>query len=207
MIIGVLGLIGSGKGTVSDILVSKGFVKESFAAPVKDAVSAIFGWPRAMLEGDTSESREFREKKDECWSKALGYEVTPRIALQLMGTEAGRDVFGDNLWVQSLLNRASQNENTVIADVRFPNEIEAIRKAGGHLVLVKRGPDPEWYDIAKTDNQRWSYESSQMKEMFPNVHLSEWAWVGNKNIEYIILNNSTLEDLREETEKMLHCFS
>ena len=61
MIIGLLGFAGSGKGTVADILVSKGFKKESFADPVKDAVAAIFGWERSLLEGDTDESRIFRE--------------------------------------------------------------------------------------------------------------------------------------------------
>lgn len=209
MIVGICGLISSGKGTVSDILVSKGFVKESFAAPVKDAVSSIFGWERSLLEGDTKESREFREKKDEFWSDALGYEVTPRLALQLMGTEAGRDVFGKDVWVQSLLKRASQNENTVIADVRFPNEIEAIRKAGGHLVLVKRGPDPDWYHIAKAANDETFLHSPEAHdEMLKlGIHLSEWAWVGNKNIEYLILNDYSLEELAEETEKMLHCFA
>ena len=54
MIIGLLGFAGSGKGTVADILVSKGFKKESFADPVKDAVAAIFGWERSLLEGDNS---------------------------------------------------------------------------------------------------------------------------------------------------------
>jgi hypothetical protein len=209
MIIGVLGLIGSGKGTVSDILVSKGFVKESFAAPVKDAVSAIFGWDRAMLEGDTTESREFREKKDEFWSDSLGYDITPRLALQLMGTESGREVFGEDLWVQSLLRRASQNENTVIADVRFPNEIEAIRKAGGHLVCVQRGQLPDWYFTARAANDPNFLHApeahDEMKKL--GIHLSEWAWIGHKDIEYCIINDFSLEDLKEETEKMLHCFS
>lgn len=209
MIIGVLGLIGSGKGTVSDILVSKGFVKESFAAPVKDAVSAIFGWDRAMLEGDTTESREFREKKDEFWSEALGRNITPRLALQLMGTEAGREVFGEDVWVQSLLRRASKNENTVIADVRFPNEIEAIRKAGGHLVCVQRGNWPEWFAIAVAANDPLFLHAPEAhKEMEKiGIHISEWAWAGHKDIEYLIRNDKTLEDLAEEVEKMLHCFA
>lgn len=207
MIIGVLGLIGSGKGTVSDILVSEGFVKESFAAPVKDAVAAIFGWDRALLEGDTIESREFREETDLFWTEALGRNITPRLALQLMGTEAGREVFGEDVWVQSLMYRASSNKNTVIADVRFPNEIEAIRKAGGHLVLVKRGEDPVWYATARDDNSSHKMGKYKMAVQYPDVHISEWAWVGHKDIEYIIRNDSTLEDLRKEVEKMLHCFA
>ena len=51
MIIGLVGFIGSGKGTIADLLVERhGFFKESFANSVKDACSLIFGWDRAMLE-------------------------------------------------------------------------------------------------------------------------------------------------------------
>lgn len=203
MIIGVLGFAGSGKGTVADILVGKGFKKESFADPVKDAVAAIFGWERSMLEGDTPESREFREKQDDFWSDKLGYSVTPRYMLQLMGTEAGRDTFHPDIWIHSLMNRASKNKNTVIADVRFPNEIDAIKEAGGFLVRVKRGPEPEWYECAYHDNGSHRMAAPLMKIRYPNVHVSEWAWIGNSNIEYLIPNEGTLDDLHEETEKFL----
>jgi hypothetical protein len=106
MIVGLVGFIGAGKGTVADILTRKyGFQKESFANAVKDAVAPIFGWERKMLEGDTQESRVWRESKDYWWSEALGMDFSPRLALQLMGTEAGRNVFGTNLWVLSMIKR------------------------------------------------------------------------------------------------------
>ena len=45
MLIGVVGLIGSGKGTVSDRLVEQhGYQKDSFAKSLKDAVAAMFNW-------------------------------------------------------------------------------------------------------------------------------------------------------------------
>ena len=64
MIIGVCGLIGGGKGTVGDILVEQyDFKKLSFADKLKDAVAEMFDWDRALLEGITDESRNWREKR------------------------------------------------------------------------------------------------------------------------------------------------
>jgi hypothetical protein len=202
MIIGLVGFIGSGKGTVADILVNDyGFKKESFANPLKDAVSAIFGWDRALLEGDTAESRAFREKVDEFWSSRLGKTVTPRWALQQMGTEAGRNVFGEAVWVTALEKRIQSVDNVVIADVRYPNEIEAITSIGGHVLRVKRGVDPVWYETAFqacTQNK-----STLMEHHYPGVHSSEWAWIGYDYSLQQIMNNGTLDDLKSEVKDML----
>ncbi len=203
MIIGLLGFAGSGKGTAADILVSKGFVKESFADPVKDAVAAIFGWERTLLEGDTKESRDFREKRDEFWSDKFGYEVTPRYMLQLMGTEAGRDTFNKDLWIHSLEQRANRNKFTVVADVRFPNECDFIRRVNGFIVRVVRGPEPEWFDHALHDN---AYRSNEkMGNYYPNIHYSEWAWIGQKT-DYVLTNNGTFDMLEADIKHMLKTF-
>lgn len=202
MIIGLVGFIGSGKGTVADILVNDyGFKKESFATPLKDAVSAIFGWERALLEGDTEESRRFREKVDEFWSSRLGKTVTPRWALQQMGTEAGRNVFGEAVWVSALERRIQSVENVVVADVRFPNEIEAIKSLGGHIIRVRRGQDPAWYDTAFaacTQNK-----PALMEHHYPGVHPSEWEWIGYDYSLQQIQNNGTLDELKSEVKDML----
>lgn len=190
-VIGLVGFIGSGKNAVGEILTQKyGFFTDSFAAPLKDAVATIFGWSRDLLEGDTEESRQFRETKDEFWSQNLDCHFTPRLALQLMGTEAGRNVFGENLWSASAERRIIQREqNTVITDVRFPNEIATIRKLGGLVVWVKRGANPDWYDAAL------AYNNSLLKVNKPDAHYSEWAWIGQR-IDAIIDNNGTFDDLQ-----------
>ena len=60
MIIGVTGFIGSGKDTIANYLVAKhGFVRDSFAGTLKDAVAQVFGWDRELLEGLTPEAREW----------------------------------------------------------------------------------------------------------------------------------------------------
>jgi hypothetical protein len=204
LIVGLVGFIGAGKGAVADLLVDRhDFFKESFANSVKDAVSVIFGWDRALLEGDTPESRAWREQDDKFWSEKLGKSFSPRLALQLMGTEAGRDVFHPDLWVHTVLRRCENApwNNYVIADVRFPNEIKAIREAGGIVIRVKRGDEPEWYNVALKVNKKNNYYG--MAEQYPNVHFSEWAWIGS-DIDAEIANNSTLEDLIEKVDSLVN---
>jgi hypothetical protein len=195
MLIGVVGFIGSGKGSVGDILIEKGFHKDSFAKPLKDAVSIIFGWPRELIEGDTGLSRAWREEPDPFWSSNFGRNFTPREALQLMGTEAGRNVFHEDIWVISLLNR-SKDKNVVVTDVRFQNEIDYIQRSGGKIIRVVRGEDPVWYrtlcGISKL-SEREEFMKTQ------NIHKSEWDWVGT-TFDAIIFNDGSLSDLYDKVD-------
>lgn len=202
MLIGVVGFIGSGKGTVGDILEQKGYIKDSFAKPLKDAVSCMFGWPRDLLEGDTEVSRKWREEPDVYWSEKFDREFTPREALQLMGTEAGRDVFHKDIWVISLLNRA-KGRDVVVTDVRFKNEIDYIQENGGYVVRIIRGPEPEWYNTAlEVNTLDPSFFNEKHYALQDEVHRSEWDWIGS-HFDYTIRNEGTLQDLGFAVEKML----
>ena len=202
MIVGVVGFISSGKGTVGSILESKyAFKAESFAKPLKDACASIFGWDRELLEGGTKESREWREKEDVYWSSVLkkpGF--SPRLALQLMGTEAGRQVFGTDLWTASCINRCKGGDY-VVTDTRFRNEIATIKDVGGIVVRVKRGEEPAWYNDALWQP---SYELlvEMMTKHHPEVHQSEWAWVGS-TFDYVIENDGTPADLERKVHEIL----
>ena len=209
MLIGLVGFSGSGKGTVADILVNDhDFSKISFADSVKEATSSIFGWSRELLEGDTDRSREFREKIDDFWSARFGYEFTPRLALQLMGTEAGRNVFHKDIWVHTVEKRMKYKQewefetDFVIPDVRFPNEIDFIRKSGGFVVRVVRGKEPNWYDDAVKAN------ASGTTDLMCNhcIHYSEWAWIGTQ-LDYLISNNGTLSMLEADVLHMKKLFT
>ena len=196
MIIGLVGFAGSGKDTVADYLVTaKGFKSDAFAKPLKDAACAIFGWDREMIEGFTQESRVWREKPDSYWSDILGYDFTPRMSIQKLGTEAGQYVFGCKLWVGSLLKRIKGIDNVVITDARFGHEIKAIQDIGGILIRVKRGVEPEWYDILQDLRSRNASEELVDHLMaYYNIHKSEWDWVGY-TIDYEITNDGTFTDL------------
>lgn len=199
---GICGFIGSGKSTVGDMLVNNyGFTSISFADSLKDAVSDIFGWERPLLEGDTKESREFRELIDPWWTEKLGYEVTPRKMLQKMGTEAGRNVFGDNIWVESTFQRMydGRNDKFVITDCRFRNEIKSIQELpNGKVFAVFRKETPEWYECALRTRSGIANKHDRMESLYPDIHVSEWDWVASHLKGGIIENYGDLKDLEKE---------
>ncbi len=196
MIIGVCGLIGSGKDTIADYLVNiHEFRRDSFAATLKDACAAVFGWDRDMLEGRTRSSREWREQRDEWWSQRLGIDITPRYILQQWGTEVCRNHFHDDIWIASLENKLRHaKDDVVISDCRFPNEIRGIRENGGMVVRVKRGPDPEWFSTLEIIRPNSTIHACENYMGQWNVHASEWSWVGTK-FDAVIDNNGTLDEL------------
>ena len=203
MIIGICGFIGSGKDTVADFLVNfHEFRRESFASTLKDSVAAVFGWDRTLLEGRTAEAREWREQVDPWWAERLDMPtLTPRWVLQYWGTEVCRRSFHDDIWIASLENKLrNSKDNIVISDCRFPNEIEAIKKANGVIVWVQRGALPEWYDDAVSANQGNNIGINAMK--LRKIHASEWAWLGSE-FDHVIDNNGTIDDLFKQAQSLV----
>ena len=205
--IGILGNIGSGKNTVAQYLATKGCIPTSFAGPIKDLCTSVFGWDRELLEGETDESREFREGIDLYWSKKLNISnFTPRLALQLIGTDVMRDHFNQDIWLNSLEYRVkklhNQNECVVISDVRFKNELDLIKRVGGTTILVQRDEKPEWYDIALAANNGDAVAKHIMSRDFKDVHSSEYDWIGS-DIDFTVNNNGTLEELYANLDVVL----
>jgi hypothetical protein len=116
--------------------------------------------------------------------------LTPRHVLQVWGTEVARRGFHDDIWIASLENKLRKTtDDVVISDCRFPNEIAAIRRAGGKVIRVYRGPEPAWYEIALTANQQpYPNESSAILQDL-GIHASERAWIGTQ-FDAVIDNNA-----------------
>ena len=207
MIIGICGFIGSGKDTVADYLVNfHEFRRESFASTLKDAVSAVFGWDRTLLEGRTKEAREWREQVDPWWAERLGMPtLTPRWVLQYWGTEVCRKGFHDDIWIASLENKLrNSKDNVVISDCRFPNEIASIKNAGGKIIWVQRGIMPHWYDIALQANR--GVESAKRFLEKEGIHASETSWIGT-NFDAVVDNNGLISQLYMNMEDLVKTFS
>jgi len=180
-IIAICGFQGAGKDTLANILVEKyGYTKLSFAGILKDIVAIIFNWDRKLLEGDTIESRKWREQIDEWWSNRLCIKnLTPRYILQTIGTDVFRNHFHPDIWIASIEKKLSNYNKIVITDCRFPNEIDIIKKYGGKLIHIYRDKLPEWFIN---------------KNIVDGLHSSEYSWI-KCSIDYTIENNGTIDDL------------
>jgi len=210
------GWIGSGKDTVADLLETQyGWHRVSFAGALKDAVSVIFDWSRELLEGRTLHSREWREKVDPWWADRLGIpHLTPRWALQHIGTDVMRNHFHDQIWIAAVdrqLTKLDPAVPVIISDCRFANEIQLVRNHGGQLVQVIRDRQlPEWYMCAVRENFADAAQLKDLQEncltmqhLYPQIHASEYKWVGH-TLDCEIDNTGTMQSLKQNVHQFAH---
>lgn len=169
MLIGLAGAAGAGKGSVANVLVTgAGFVEIAFADPIYEAVAAITG-----ISVEKLKDRRIKEAVIPWLGKS------PRELLQLLGTEFGRNMIRDSIWVDRAMRTVDWHDSigahTVITDVRFDNEAEAIRGRGGVIwQVVRETPSCLAEDAAR--------------------HASE-AGIRPDLVDLVVSNNGTLEDL------------
>ena len=188
---------------------------KKFADKLKDITCMLIGCTREQLE-----NREFKEKelgeewdifkesvigswatKEEAYTHALIPEnvykekLTPRKLLQLLGTDAGRDIIHPNIWVNSLMSgykrtsflldngvkaRGVKYPNWIVTDMRFPNELAAIKAKGGITIRIER---------------------PGMESHCGGQHPSETA-LDSAEFDIVINNDGTLEDLIEKVKNL-----
>ena len=145
-IVGISGFAGSGKDSLGAFLVARGFKKIAFADKVKQlAVALCPSLGERIAAGETLDDLKRSDPSVRRWLQDVGL--------------TARDVMGDDVWIRSALEGLSPDEQYVITDVRFSNEVEAIREKGGILVRMERpgvGPannHPSETELA--DYQEW----------------------------------------------------
>jgi hypothetical protein len=133
--IGLSGYARSGKDTVAGFLIEQGWTRFAFADKLKLAVKKLnpildceLGMPFTL---DQALTRHGAEKTKELYKEY-------RRLLQVMGTEVGREMFGDNFWVEQALREVQENDLAVFTDCRFPNEAQAIKDRGGEVWRINR---------------------------------------------------------------------
>lgn len=143
-LIALAGNMGCGKNTVAKMIIEeqalhcKDWAEYAFATPMKEACRDIFGFTQEQLYGPS----EARNAPDARYTRPDGTPLTPRYALQTMGTEWGRNCDPD-LWVKAGLRQVKKlleyHHGVVITDCRFVNEAKAVRAAGGRVWRIYRG--------------------------------------------------------------------
>jgi hypothetical protein len=143
MLIALSGYAGAGKDSFADVLVEDhGFKRYAWADTLRlaaEALNPIVGWDEDAGSGPI----RYKDALD-----TVGYvrakELYPefREVLQKLGTEVGRNLIDENVWVDATLARVErecgEGEDIVFTDTRFPNEADAVRQMGGHVVRVQR---------------------------------------------------------------------
>lgn len=213
-IIGVGFQMQMGKDTIGKYLVEQhGFVRLAFADPLKDAATAIFGFDREKVE-----HADYKAEVDPYWQE------TRRRMLQVLGTECMRKGFRDDVWVRALERRIaalpSGARGVVVTDVRFRNEVDAIKSWGGKAWRVFR-PKKDivagaGLEADAADLRRWLDDSrdamspqqrdvevvrtlttllSRHRSGGAPKHVSEAELDTYDGWDAVIINDSTFEDL------------
>jgi hypothetical protein len=200
-VIGLSGANGSGKDTVAQHLIDAyGFKKFAFAKTVKDIAAIAFGWNRDLLEGSTPESRIWREQIDPVW------DITPRSALQKIGTDMFRAKIRDDFWLKKTqLEIQNADCPIVITDCRFEHEFEFIKSMGGQVFYVQRtSAESHIPDHIKVCAKNYKDDNVRMEIDKVGINISEWAmfsFIGK--VDEVIDNNGSLEQLFENINKLL----
>ncbi|MFI0985047.1 deoxynucleotide monophosphate kinase family protein [Streptomyces exfoliatus] len=133
-LVGFAGAARSGKDAAAQALLSVGWSRRAFADKVKGFLAELD--PILDVEADVRLRLALDEGSG--WEAVKAAYPEVRRLLQRCGTDAGRRLLGEDVWVDALFRDYASRGPTVITDVRFPNEAEAIRARGGRVVAVQR---------------------------------------------------------------------
>jgi hypothetical protein len=164
----------TGKDTTANYFLSHygdGVLKRSFAWKLKQITYELYAWA-GLMPPEYYETPEGAKARD---IKLPGLDMTPVEVWVAFGTEAIRKNVYQGTWVDYLLKNDHKCDVLVIPDVRFPNEAEAIKTAGGKIVKVVRpgyGPRNTVADRALIGYDGWDYVIGESGEM---DDLDNWA--------------------------------
>ena len=206
-------------------LSTSGFHIKKFADILKDMVCLLLGCTREQLEDNEFKNKELGEEwsligitnEVECvhcgyLKDTLSSNLTPRLLMQLLGTECGRQIIHPNIWVNALMSKykpISDNllegeirkvreedlvfPNWIITDMRFPNELQAVEHRESITIRVNRPMPKDSISLQAASE----FTGKRIVE-----HPSETA-LDRASFDYIIENNGTIEELVEKVKQIL----
>lgn len=181
MLVGLNGFKGSGKDTVGNYLVEEyGFERLSFAAKLKDSAAALFNIDPILWEvwkNDPDARVVLSNRAGKILNRTTPISV--REFLQRYGTEAHRDIFGQDFWIDYAVKGIDPNKNYVFTDARFENELTKIKQLGGYNAQVVR---------SSVNN-----EDTHVSEVPPPLHL----------IDYKIENDHGFAELWDRVDEFI----
>lgn len=185
LLIGLVGRAGSGKDTVGQLILQRvtATVVTSFAEPMKVFCKEVFDFTHEQLYGPS----ELRNAPDKRYPRGDGTFLSPREALQTLGTEWGRKCFPDvwvNLAARNARRMLDRGTNVVFTDVRFLNEALTIRALNGKLWRIRR---PEADAVASQHQSERELDSEAMKAL----------------VTHEIFNTGSMEKLYQEVQEAL----
>lgn len=203
-----------------------------FADKLKNMVCMLIGCTREQLESQGFKSRELSSLWDYYFcdssitNKMLTLSeynnlsnnqkeyfelkhMTPRLLLQLLGTQCGREIIHPNIWVNSLFNdyipdlsgysdRMTKEDmkelypKWIITDVRFPNEVKVIKENGGIVIRINR-PCISCGQV----------NFHKMDCGYNTSHESETALDNYTGFDHVIFNGSSIDDLINTLKSVL----
>lgn len=173
VVLGINGYAGAGKDTLADLLVEHfGFTKLAFADPMREMAAAIDPVVGFTDDGPIryTDAIEWHGYTD---AKVMYPEV--RQFLQRLGTEGGREVLGQNIWVDAAMERAQAHRRVVFSDLRFRNEAQAVKDAGGKNIHIDRpgvkaaNDHPSEHDLDKWKFDLFVHNVSTPEDLIPKM--------------------------------------
>ena len=181
MLVGIAGRKGVGKDTVADYLVQHhGYVRKSFADPIKTTVVDLFRLEPHQMEGDEKEAIDPR------------HNLSPRQMMQLVGTDMFRRMVRDSFWTDYFTEwflRQPDGTRVVVPDVRFQNEVDVIKSLGGIVIRIDRNND-----------------TVDGRHLLKDMHESEIGVSSLQQIDQVIMNDDTITHLCENIERLLYSY-
>jgi hypothetical protein len=174
-IVGFVGTKGVGKDTAANVLVFRhGFVRRKFAQPIKEACGIIFQLPQDHFENDSHKERVNAR-----------HGISPRQMMQMLGTDMFRRMVDVDFWIHHFQDWcADQPDDTkvVVTDLRFQNEIDAVKRLGGLVVCIKR-------------------QGGEGRHRSIDNHITESGIEFLKGVDVYVENDGSVEDLWLNIEK------